>query len=135
MIRVVLLLIGFLTLALAPPAGAQTPALAPALTADQARAALDVLNDPAKRAAVAATLNALVAAPPAGHAPAAVPPPAPAAPAPAAPAATTPAPAAPAAAPAPAPAPSTTVEGLTIPLAPDSLGAQVLVSASQFVNR
>ncbi|MFL5285310.1 MAG: mechanosensitive ion channel domain-containing protein [Rhodopila sp.] len=124
MIRAVLLLIGVLTLALIPSAGAQTPAPAhqeappPAISADQARTALEVLNDPAKRAAFTATLNALLKAPPAGHAPAAAPPPA--------------AEAKPAE---PASAPTTTVEGLTIPLAPDSLGAQVLISASDFVNR
>jgi moderate conductance mechanosensitive channel len=118
------------------PAPAHVPP--PALSGDEARTVLDVLNDPAKRAAFSATLSAIVKAQPAA--------------APAAPAATTPAhehtgngaaaaPAAPAATPA-APAHEaeehpthTTVEGLKIPLAPDSLGAQVLVTASDFVNR
>ncbi len=95
-----------------PAAHAATPA--PAATAhispEQARAALEVVNDPAKRAAFTATLNALIktGAPPAAAEPAA----------------------------APAPPPTkTTVEGISIPLAPDSLGAQVLVSASSFANR
>jgi len=44
------------------------PAPTPALTPDQARAALDVLNDPAKRAAVAATLQAILKAQPAPEA-------------------------------------------------------------------
>jgi small-conductance mechanosensitive channel len=96
------------------PASAQKPASPPpTISADQARAALEVLNDPAKRAAFAATLNALTKAPPAGQAPTAA--------APAEPAAAAPT--------------QTTVEGLTIPLAPDSLGAQVLLSASAFVSQ
>ncbi|WP_146101705.1 hypothetical protein, partial [Rhodopila globiformis] len=71
MTRAVLILTGLLTLALALPAGAQTPARQeapppqPAMSADQARMALEVLNDPAKRAAVAATLNAIVKTQPA----------------------------------------------------------------------
>ena len=80
------------------------------LSTEQAHAALEVLNDPAKRAAFAATLNAIIKAQP-GTA---------------------------AAEPAEAakhPPTETTVEGLKIPLAPDSLGAQVLLSASQFVSR
>jgi small-conductance mechanosensitive channel len=90
----------------AQPAPAAAPA-PPAITADQARIALDVLNDPAKRAAFTATLNALVKGQPAAAA----------------------------AAPEPArPAPGAPSEALAIPLAPDSLGAQVLVSASAFVN-
>jgi moderate conductance mechanosensitive channel len=122
MIRAVLILLSFLILSFTMPAGAQTPAHqdppAPAVSVDQARMALDVLNDPAKRAAFAATLSAIVKTQ-SGHA---------AAPAPAA---TSGAEANPAEA-----APSqTAVEGLSIPLAPDSLGAQVLVSASDFVNR
>jgi small-conductance mechanosensitive channel len=101
------------------PSAAQNPAPPPAtLSADQARAALDVLNDPAKRAALAATLTAIAKAPPPAQAsaptPAAAPPTQPAKPADT--------------------APKTTVEGVTIPLAPDSLGAQVLLSASAFVN-
>src|SRR5271165_3953907 len=110
MIRAVLILLCFLAVSVAPPAAAQPPAAAPAISADQARTALDVLNDPAKRAAFAATLNAIVTAQP-GHQAAAE---------------------TKLAEPAP---PATKVEGVSIPLAPDSLGAQVLVSASQFVDR
>jgi moderate conductance mechanosensitive channel len=83
------------------------PAAPPNITSDQARVALDVVNDPAKRAAFTATLNALIkSGTPPGAEAAATPPPA-----------------------------KTTVEGISIPLAPDSLGAQVLVSASGFANR
>jgi moderate conductance mechanosensitive channel len=78
-----------------------------------------VLNDPAKRAAFAATLNAIITAHPAATAPAAAPSPA---------AGAAPAPAA------QPPPPHTTVEGVNIPLAPDSLGAQILLSASAFVS-
>ncbi|HEX2942672.1 MAG TPA: mechanosensitive ion channel domain-containing protein [Rhodopila sp.] len=89
-----------------------------AISAEQAQTVLEVLNDPARRAAFAATLNAIIKAQPArGTAPATAAhgsPPAQAAPA--------------------APA-ATTVEGVSIPLAPDSLGAEVLLSASEFVNR
>jgi small-conductance mechanosensitive channel len=105
------LLIGLLLLLLVPcRVLAQPPAASPALTPAQARAALDVLNDPKKRAEVTTTLEAIAKAQPA-----------PAAPAPAAAAAN----------PAAAPAPT----GLPIPLAPDSLGAQVLVGAESFLNR
>ncbi len=117
MIRVLLILLcvafpGLVTSA----AYAQKPATPPppppsAISPDQARAALEMLNDPAKRAAFAATLNAIVKAQPAGTT----------APAAAAPAATPPT--------------TTSVEGVSIPLAPDSLGAEVLLSASEFVNR
>ena len=107
------LLIGLLLLLLLVPCRvlAQPPAAspAPALTPAQARAALDVLNDPKKRAEITTTLEAITKAQPA-----------PAAPAPGA-----------AANPATAPAPT----GLPIPLAPDSLGAQVLVGAESFLNR
>ena len=91
---------------------ANQPTANPGISTDQARAALDVMNDPGKRAAFTATLNAIVKAQPApaNEVPAA----------PAEPAKPTPA--------------HTTVEGLTIPLAPDSLGAQVLLSAADFVN-
>jgi len=114
-------------LALPPPAFAQKPARAetpPAvqgISPEQARQALEVLNDPARRAAFAATLNAIVKAPPA----------------PAAAGKTAPGGTAQAAAGKPEdkdkaapPQPA-----LAIPLAPDSLGAQVLVSASGMVNR
>jgi small-conductance mechanosensitive channel len=126
MIRVVLMLLCAFVLGVPNPSAAQHPASPPAastaFTADQARAALDVLNDPAKRAALAATLSAIAKTPPAQ---AAAPAPAAAPPAGAPPAQ----PAKPADTP-----PKTTVEGVTIPLAPDSLGAQVLLSASAFVN-
>jgi small-conductance mechanosensitive channel len=116
MIRAVLILLCFLAISLARPACAQAPAhqdpppppAPPAISADQARTALDVLNDPAKRAAFAATLNAIVKAQP-GH---------PGDAKPGEPAAAEP-----------------TVEGISIPLAPNSLGAQVLVSASAVVNK
>lgn len=84
----------------------------PPISAEQAKTALDVISDPAKRAAFTATLNAIIKAAPQTTA-------------------------GPAAAPAPAKTPpaESTVEGVTIPLAPDSLGAEVLLSASAFVNR
>jgi small-conductance mechanosensitive channel len=106
MIRVVLILLCAVLLGVPTPSSAQKPAsppaAPPAISAEQARTALDVLNDPAKRAAFAATLNAIVKAQPAP-------------------------------APAPPPTTGTTLEGVKI--APDSLGAQVLLSASEFVNR
>ena len=121
MIRLVLIFIFTLLYGAAAPAFAQKPAgSAPAISADQARVALDVLNDPGKRAAFATTLNAIIKAQPGtaatSQAPAAAA--APAAPDEAAKAAPT----------------QTKVEGVTIPLAPDSLGAQVLLSAADFVN-
>ncbi|HYZ21136.1 MAG TPA: mechanosensitive ion channel domain-containing protein [Rhodopila sp.] len=67
------------------------------------------MNDPAKRAAFTATLNAIIktqGGSPSGQAGPPEKPPA-----------------------------TTSVEGVTIPLAPDSLGAEVLLSASDFVNR
>jgi moderate conductance mechanosensitive channel len=126
MIRVVLLLLSAVILGVPTPSAAQKPGnppSGPALSADQARVALDVLNDPAKRAAFAATLDAIVKAQPGGGAATGSQPstagsqPGTAAPEPA------------------KPATETTVEGLTIPLAPNSLGAQILLSASAFVNR
>ncbi len=116
MIRLIFLVIFSLILAPLSNAKADKPvgtADGPAsLSADQARAALDVLNDPAKRAAFSATLNAIIKAAPTAAAPAT-----------AAPEASQPAPA------------DATVEGLNIPLAPDSLGAEVLLSASAFISR
>jgi small-conductance mechanosensitive channel len=85
-----------------PAASASAPAPAAALTPAQAAQALEVLQDDTKRAQVIAVLEALAKVAPA-----------------AAPAA----PAAPAAAAAAEPK-------LSIPLAPDSLGAQILVDAS-----
>lgn len=120
MMRIRLLLIGLILLL---PAGVAAQPSAPALTPEQARTALEVLNNPQKRAEFAATLEAIVAGKSTEPAPA---------PRPAAP------PAKPAAAPAPAakPAkPATPAGTLKIPLAPDSLGAQVLVSASGFLTR
>ena len=112
MMRLLLILLYAIVLACPVTSLAQkpnaAPAAPPAISADQARAALDVLNDPGKRAAFAATLNAIVKTLPATQA---------------------------AAEPAkPALAETTTVEGVAIPLAPDSLGAQVLLSAASFVN-
>ncbi len=118
MMRLVILL-AWLVCLWPPGVRAQPPVSSGAISAEQARAALDVLNDPAKRAAFAATLNALIKAEPARPAANGAAPPA---------AAATAATDAAAAAPSPA-------EALKIPLAPDSLGAQVLVSASGFVSR
>jgi small-conductance mechanosensitive channel len=121
MIRLALILLCAVLLGVPTPSVAQNPAspptsaaaAQPAISADQARAALDVLNDPAKRAAFAATLNAIVKAQPATSVPAA----------------------GKSAEPAKPSSVETTVGGLKIPLAPNSLGAQILLSASQFVGR
>ena len=72
MIRFLFMLLAVLALApqaVVPLAVAAEPSPAPAITADQAKAALDVLNDPQKRAAFQATLQAIVAAKPAAQAP------------------------------------------------------------------
>jgi small-conductance mechanosensitive channel len=145
MIRVVLILLCAFVLGVPRPSSAQSPANPPAapasISADQARAALDVLNDPGKRAAFAATLNAIIKAQSAttpkaepGTAPASAAPPPEAAKSSSAqtPPAQTPPAQTP---PAQTPPAQTTVEGVTIPLAPDSLGAQVLLSASAFVSQ
>jgi small-conductance mechanosensitive channel len=108
--RIWLLLFPLLFLGLAAPVLAQPKAPAPAvketLTQDQARAILDTLNDPKKRAAFAATLDAMLKAQPAAKAD--------------------------------APKPDTTAgqpaEALPIPLEPNSLGAQVLLTASVFMT-
>jgi len=124
-----LLLFGTLRQGFAQSAPAQAAPSQPnqaqaAISVDQARLALDVLNDPKKRAAFSATLDAIIKAQPAKSAtPDKGPNSGDAAGAPA-PAQQT-----------PAPATTSTVEGISIPLAPDSLGAQVLVGASDFVNR
>jgi moderate conductance mechanosensitive channel len=116
MTRVVLIILCAILLGRPAPCSAQKPGSAPstpAISADEARLALDVLNDPAKRAAFSATLNAVIKAQPAASTPDA------------------------GGAPAGQAKPSTTAttgEGLKIPLAPDSLGAQVLLSASGFVD-
>jgi len=107
---VLLLLVPCHVLAQPPPASP-----APALTAAQARAALDVLNDAKKRAEVTATLEAIAKAQPAPAEPAATP---------------TPGSTAVAAKP---PASKTPAEGLP-QLAPNSLGAQMLVGAENFLN-
>jgi small-conductance mechanosensitive channel len=107
MIRVILIILCVAFPGVPTPSFAQAPANPPAISADQAKMALDVLNDPAKRAAFTATLNAIVKGQPVAGTPAA-----------AEPAAT-----------------ETTLEGLKIPLAPDSLGAEVLLSASAFADR
>ena len=108
------LLIGVVLLLLAPCRVLAQPPASPGLTPAQARAALDVLNDPKKRADVIATLEAIAKVQPAPAQPAGTPAVAPAS-------ATPPAGKAPAA-------------GLPIPLAPNSLGAEVLVSAENFLN-
>jgi moderate conductance mechanosensitive channel len=130
MVRLLLAVYCLAALGLSAPAAAQNSghqdAGAATISADQARTALDVLNDPAKRAAFAATLNAIANAGPA--APEAVP----RAVAPGASAAAPPATAAPAGG--KPPATGTSVQGLKLPLAPDSLGAQILVSASEVVS-
>jgi moderate conductance mechanosensitive channel len=121
MIRLVLILLCAIVLGAPNPSLAQKPASppapAPAISADQARAALDVLNDPAKRAAFAATLNAVIKAQPATAASGVGSPSADASAEPA------------------KPPTEATVQGLHIPLAPDSLGAQVLLSGSEFVGQ
>jgi len=121
--RLLLALLALLLLspciAMAQPAAALTPA--------QARAALDVLNDPHKRAEVTATLEAIAKAQPA-----------PATPAPAAPVPAAPVPAAHAAATPPASAPAggtPHAAAKPLALAPNSLGAQVLVQGGNFLGR
>ena len=118
MIRRMLLVFGLIALLPSASALAQKqPVAPPAISAEQAHAALDVLNDPKKRAAFAATLDAIIKAQ--SHTPekAGAKPPA-AAPSP----------------PAEPPAAAATAAGIVIPLLPDSLGAQVLVSGSAFVS-
>jgi len=103
--------------AVAAPAPSPPPAPVSGITPEQARQALDVLNDPAKRADVVNTLEAVVKA--LG----------------AAPVATAPAPAPPApkvAAPAHPPA-STAPKGVTV--VPGSLGAALLGGAGGFTER
>jgi small-conductance mechanosensitive channel len=116
-----LLLAVLLLAALPQAAGAQPPPVA--LTAAQSQQALDMLKDPAKRAQLISVLEAIAKATPAATRPSA------AAATPAAPAATTPA--APAAAPVVPAAPAEpAAEASPIQLAPDSLGAQLIVDAS-----
>ncbi len=123
------------TPAVATPATHVTPtAPAPAITPEQARQAIDVLNDPAKRAAITATLEAIARAQPAAGTPAAAPATASptAAPGTAGTTAAIPGEAAPADQTSPAAAKTAP---LGIPLAPDSLGAVVLVGGSNFMTR
>lgn len=109
MIRLLPLLIGLAMLCAGAPARAQPQAAAPpALSAEQARAAIRVLNDPKQRAALTAALEAI------GGTPAAQP-------------AGPPASAKPAAPGEPAHA--------AMPLAPNSVGAQVLVGVEEFLSR
>lgn len=102
---VLLLLVPCRVLAEAPTASPAPVSAAPALTPAQARAALDVLNDPKKRAEVTATLEAIAKAQPVPAAPAA--------------AATSAKP----------------VATTSLPqFAPNSLGAQILIGAENFLN-
>jgi moderate conductance mechanosensitive channel len=115
------------------PASAPPPALAPVaapLTSGQAQQVLDVLRDDTKRAQFLSVIESVAKALPAAA-------PAPAAPAPAAPvpAAAAPATGKPVAAPSAAPAPATPAPAkLPTPLAPDSLGADILVGASDYLS-
>jgi moderate conductance mechanosensitive channel len=138
-----------------------SPRPEPALTPEQARAALDTLNDPKKRAAFEATLLAIAhGAAPASQPPAARTQPEPGQPAPGQPESGQPEPGQPGAghntttetaasppaepsvapgSPQPAaPAPATTSPsptGIPIQLEPNSLGAQILLSASSFLTK
>jgi moderate conductance mechanosensitive channel len=106
------------------------PAAVPVVSAADARQALEVLTDPARRAQVVTTLEAILhveAAHPGSPAPAATPPVAAPAPAQTPPAATPPA--APAAA---APAPPAAAPA--VKLNPDSLGAALVLGASGFLE-
>ncbi|MBV9653617.1 MAG: mechanosensitive ion channel, partial [Acetobacteraceae bacterium] len=127
-------------------AQATQPVAAPApsvpVDADAARRALQVLQDPAQRATIIDALETIarmqgIPAAPVASAGAAAP--AASAPKPAAPAstpATTPAPSQPGAAAAPPNAGEAgRPEPLPLPLAPDSLGAQVIVAISDFMSR
>ena len=109
------------TEAATPPAATARPDAIAAISPVQAQQVLDVLNDPSKRAAFAATLEAITKG---------LPTPSTAAKTPASAALPT------AAKPSTAgkPAAAATVAGLPITLAPNSLGAQVLVGATGFLN-
>lgn len=113
------------------PAPAPAPARLPAVSGEEARQTLDILRDDARRAALIGALETIaraqgVAVPPASS-------PAPAAPPPAA--APTQAQAAKPAAPAPAPKDEADDKESPIPLAPDSVGAQVLAAVSDFTAK
>ncbi len=132
-----------------PPPSILPPAQ---ITPEQARQALDVLNDPAKRAEITATLEAIARAQPAASGTSAPPlmpaTAAPASPTPAIPTLLTPRLATPTTATlATVPPPTVTPPTVTptsvtpasvtlgIPLAPDSLGADVLVGAANFMKQ
>ena len=104
---------------------------APALSPAQAQAALEVLNDPQKRAEVTAALEAIAKLQPHSAGPAAIQPapPPPPSHAAAGPAATQPA------APSPTSHPAAGPAATQSPLAPHSLGAEVLVGAQHYVER
>ena len=125
MIRYTLSLLLLISLATGQADAAAPPrptSPAPQLTAAQAEQALEVLRDPARREQVMSVLEALAKVAPAAPAAAAATPAPPAAATPAA----SPQPGAP-----PQPAsPSSAPPQMVIPLAPDSVGAQVLVDAS-----
>ncbi len=118
-----LFILCLIALGLAAPAAGQqsapatSAAPASAISPAQARQALDVLNDPQKRAQFTATLEAIVKAQPAPEAAKK-----------SAPGGTTPSPAS-AATPAPVSAAKT-----PSPFAPNGLGAEVVVRASDFLN-
>jgi small-conductance mechanosensitive channel len=113
-LALILIMLALITGGLHPAAAAApTTPPTPAITQAQARQVLDVMNDPAKRAAFTATLEAIVNTLPS------TPPPTPSTTKP--PATTTPA--------------TTTALGLPIPLTPNSLGAQVLVRAAGLLNQ
>jgi moderate conductance mechanosensitive channel len=118
-LAVLLALAPFIAARAQPPAHT-TPPPPPQITADQARQALDVLQDPQKRGQIITTLEAIARTKPEAEpapTPASTPTPEP--------------PPAPAATPAPTPAASPPA---TILVAPDSLGAEILVGASGFLN-
>ena len=108
-------LLALLALFVLPPCFALAQP-APALTAAQARAALDVLNNPKERAALTATLEAIAKGQPAPAAHTAASPPTHAA--------------------APEPVKATPAEvAKPLALAPNSLGAQVLLHGENFLGR
>jgi small-conductance mechanosensitive channel len=109
-----------LALAQAAPAAAPAAVPAPSLTAQQAQQVLAVLQDDAKRAQFIAVLQNMARVLPQPSATPATPP--------------TPAQPVVAGTAAPGGAPAPADAKLTIPLAPDSLGAQVLVGVSQHLS-
>ena len=109
-----LILAAFLLFAWVPTTAAQVPAPASALTPAQARQALDVLKDDARRKQMISVLEAIAVAAPSMAAAAPLPP------ADAKPSEVT--------------KPGEAKPGAPVPLAPDSLGAQLLVSASDWLS-